>query len=177
MPSPHLDELLSIASSDAAFGCAVRLMKSHDQAEDLVQDVILRIIRFQDKFRPGSNPTAWVMTILRNCARNVFRGAQVRAKAEALMLGEQSVAEQLRWTDPSEAVSLCPEVIPEAAEALPAIYREVLDLVDVRGLEYKEAAAELGCPVGTVMSRLHRARRALQPELADIAEDYGIIAA
>ncbi len=155
------------------FGRALRMARSPQVAEDLVQDTIERAIRFEGHYQPGTNLRAWVYQILFSVF--VTRCRRQRRERNALeILGTDPCA----WTMPEGAApmyDLSPPVA-RALESIPKGFRDVVILVDLEEMAYKDAAARLGVPVGTVMSRLHRGRKLLAdavrggaPELAAAA--------
>lgn len=163
----HLDEL---------FGTAVRLTGSRSDAEDLVQEAVMRAWAFWDRFEPGTNARAWMHRILMNTFINGYR----RKKREREMLAEVGRAEHRRpwWRDEvrrtqKDGVS---DEVEAALASLPEDFRTVVLLVDYNELSYKEVAEVIGCPIGTVMSRLHRARRALKRRLRSYAAQEGYVA-
>lgn len=134
-------------------------------AEDLVQDTLIRAYRAIDRF-DGSHPRAWLLTILRNTHRNRLRtrlpvlfGSDEQQAGSFERAGTDASAEEIVINAQFEAV------VAGALAALPAIHRVVVQLVDVDGLTYTEAAEALGIPRGTVMSRLHRARARIRTRL------------
>jgi RNA polymerase sigma-70 factor (ECF subfamily) len=143
---------------------AVSLTRHHADAEDLVQDTLLKAYRAADRF-DGAYPRAWLLTILRNTHRNRLRTRLPALLREGengdLLEGAVRSAEDLVVDAQFEAV------VVEALQALPTIHRVIVQLVDVDGLSYAEAADALGVPRGTVMSRLHRARARIRTRLAD----------
>jgi RNA polymerase sigma-70 factor (ECF subfamily) len=168
----------AIGHLDTVYRSALRLTRDPAQAEDLVQDTYVRALRYQHSYQPGTNMKAWLFAIMRNLFWDRFKGA----RREELSLdgdGEVSLYDTLR--DPSarpEAEVLdriAADEVVHAVEALPELHREVVLLVDVEGFSYKDAADVLGVPIGTVMSRLHRARRQLQKSLYDYAQESGIV--
>jgi RNA polymerase sigma-70 factor (ECF subfamily) len=160
--SPFAAELAALAPD--LFGRALRLGRSPAVAEDLVQDTLERAMRFQGQFLPGTNLRAWVSQIL----FSVFVTRCRRARRERNALAWLST-DPNAWTRP-EAVgpmaSLSPAV-RRALDTLPEGFRAVVILVDLDEQPYKQAAAVLGIPVGTVMSRLFRARRMLAEALGE----------
>lgn len=155
---PEVDVLLRVALS---------LTDQPSDAEDLVQDTLLRAWRSIDSF-DGRHPRAWLLTILRNA--NINRH---RRRRPVLLDDPDATFEQLAGTD-AGAVSAEDVVmdrrfdaaVEAAVVALPAKFREVLMLVDVRGLTYAAVSDVLDIPEGTVMSRLHRARKRVRESLA-----------
>jgi len=140
------------------FGRALRMARSPEVAQDLVQDTVERAIRFEDNYQPGTNLRAWVYQILFSVF--VTRCRRCRRERNALdVLSRDPCA----WTKP-ESTHEMPYLSPPVARALASIpegFRDVVILVDIEEMSYKAAARRLGVPVGTVMSRLHRGRRAL----------------
>lgn len=145
------------------FGTAYSLTRSSSDAEDLVQDTLLRAFGAIDRF-DGAYPKAWLLTILRNTNIN-------RAQKKTPFLFDDpddptgDVADEVT---PEDIIvePMFDAAVQQALDDLPASFRSVVDLVDVNGLSYAEAADALGIPVGTVMSRLHRARRRIRQRLA-----------
>jgi RNA polymerase sigma-70 factor (ECF subfamily) len=157
---PELEVLLRVARSLTA--------RSAD-AEDLVQDTLLRAYRSIDGF-DGQHPRAWLFTILRNTHIN-----RNRRRRPVLLDDQDAALERLAGTartptgEGPEGVVVGGEfdaVVAEALNRLPERYRQVVALVDIEGLNYAEAAEALAVPVGTVMSRLHRARSRMRQRLA-----------
>jgi RNA polymerase sigma-70 factor (ECF subfamily) len=141
------------------FGRALRMTRSRELAEDLVQDTVERAIRFQDQYKHDTNLRAWVHQIL----FSVFVTRCRRARLERKALGVLST-DPCAWTSADlgspEMQQLSPPV-QRALDLLPAGFRHAVVLVDIEEMSYKAAAEQLRVPVGTVMSRLHRGRRAL----------------
>jgi RNA polymerase sigma-70 factor, ECF subfamily len=147
---------------------ALRLARNDAVALDLIQDTYERALRFEYQYVPNSNLRAWLQTILLSVF--VTRCRRLRREQRALAsLG----ADPCAWTLP-EARSPMQGLSPSAAKALgalPAPFREVVELVDIRDMSYRDAAEVIGVPLGTVMSRLHRGRRLLAATLRDPAGD------
>lgn len=131
-------------------------------AEDLVQDTVVRAFRASARF-DGANPRAWLLTILRNTNRNRHRGRSVE------LFGDPSDAERMIGDQRSAEESVVGDVfapaVQQAFRELPPDLRILLHLVDIEGMTYAEAAAALEIPIGTVMSRLHRARTRIRHRL------------
>jgi len=154
---PELDVLYRVAYS---------ITRNKADSEDLVQDTLMRAYRAVDRF-DGRYPRAWLLTIMRNAQVN-----RVRRKRPELMRDPDEtmarVADESAEAADAETQLLDQEFeapIEAALNALPAKFRAVVDLVDLNQLSYQEAADALGIPVGTVMSRLHRARRNIRQHL------------
>jgi RNA polymerase sigma-70 factor (ECF subfamily) len=162
---PHLQAL---------YGVALRMTKSSSDAEDLVQDTILRAYRFWDGFESGTNCRAWVLRILTNLFRNRYRERE--REQEILGEAETSTANLGRFQGaaPRDAESalfghMLSRDVEKALDALPPEFRLPVILADLEDLSYKEIADIMECPAGTVMSRLYRGRRMLQKLLGDYA--------
>jgi RNA polymerase sigma-70 factor (ECF subfamily) len=171
---PHLDALYSMA---------LRLTRSPVDAEDLTQDTLVRAYRFYDRFEAGTNFKAWLFRIQMNAFVNRYRRAtrerQVFDGPMAAPVGDgvMSRASMRGLTDPvgDAQRQLIAREINRAFEALSDEARAMVLLADVEELSYKEIADIAGCPIGTVMSRLHRARQQLQGLLRTQAVQLGII--
>jgi RNA polymerase sigma-70 factor (ECF subfamily) len=170
---------------DKAYGVAVTMTRHRTDAEDLVQEAALRAYRAFDSFERGTNFKAWFYRILINCTYGRHR-AMKRAPASVdlddaseLYLYRQTRAVGLhdRNNDPASLVleRLSAEKITEAIGQLPEEYAVVASLYFLEDYAYQEIADAIGCPVGTVRSRLHRGRRMLQRLLWATAREEGII--
>ncbi|MDX1659692.1 MAG: sigma-70 family RNA polymerase sigma factor [Nitriliruptorales bacterium] len=152
---------------DVLYGVAMRLTRNPHDAEDLVQETIYRAYRALDRF-DGRYPRAWLLTILRNTNIN-----RIRKKKPDLLYDEERTFGSLAAAGadgregPAEtALERIPDdEVVEAVKALSDDHRAVVALVDIDGLTYREAAEVLDVPIGTVMSRLHRARKKLRSRL------------
>lgn len=169
-------EATVLTHQDELFGTAVRLTGSRSDADDLVQEAVMRAWAFWDRFETGTNARAWMHRILMNTFINGYR----RKKRERDMLAEVRVQETRRpwWQHETrrarqDGVS---DEVQAALASLPAEFRSVVILVDYDELTYQEVADTLQCPIGTVMSRLHRGRRILKRRLRNYAEQEGYIA-
>jgi RNA polymerase sigma-70 factor (ECF subfamily) len=175
-------ELLS--HLDALYGVSYRMTKSSAEAEDLVQDTIVKAMRARHQFQQGTNLKAWLLRILTNTFINRYRrGGMERdlldgPSAESLSDGWVGASSLRAMRDP-ETQALKPLVeaeVQRALDALPDDFRIAVVLSDIEELSYKEIAEAMGCPIGTVMSRLHRGRKLLQKTLHDHAVAMGIVA-
>jgi RNA polymerase sigma-70 factor (ECF subfamily) len=164
----------------------VRLTRNPQEAEDLVQDTLLRAYRFFDRYQPGSNFKAWLFKILKNSFINRYRKAQREANTVDFGAIEDGLerlvevnfrADRSGWSDPEQLFmkGVVDSEIQSALEHLPPEYRMVLILAVIEEMSYKEIAAVLECPIGTVMSRLHRARRLMQTRLLGYARRRGLV--
>jgi RNA polymerase sigma-70 factor (ECF subfamily) len=155
---PELDVMLRVAHS---------LTRNHADAEDLVQDTLLRAYQAIERF-DGRYPRAWLLTILRNTHinRNRRRRPELLRDPDTQLERLSQSPEAEEATRPDRFVDLEFDADLDAALAtLSEPFAAVVELVDIDGLAYAEAAEALGIPVGTVMSRLHRARRKIRGEL------------
>lgn len=157
-----LRELL--ASRPALCAFARRLARQEPDAEDLVQETILRALAARDRFAPGTNLKSWLFTIMRNCFNTRWR----RSLRESLP-GSEAIEAGASTPSTQAARLWAQEALHRLIHDLSPAHREILILVPLRGLGYEEAAAACGCSVGTVKSRLSRARAALAA-LADGTE-------
>lgn len=147
---------------------AVSLTGRHHLADDLVQDTIVKAWAKQDHFEPGTNMKAWLFTIL----RNEFY-SQMRKRGREVADTDGVFTSQLA-THPQQYGSLDLQDFRKALEQLPADQREAIILVGASGFAYEEAAEICGCAVGTIKSRINRARNKLQEILGVTGEaDYG----
>lgn len=177
---------LLVAVLPAAFGYALRLTRNRADAEDLVQEASLRAFRASDSFEPGTNFKAWFFRILIRCFWARHRQQQRRPAlveiedAPVLYLFQRSAEAGLNWDGDDPAAGLIDrlgtERVAQAIAQLPEEFEEVCALYFMEDFTYQEIAEVIGCPVGTVRSRLHRGRKLLQKSLWQVAQDAGIIA-
>lgn len=172
-------EGVALVHLDLLYRAALRLTHNRAEAEDLVQETWLRALRHFDQFDPGSNCRAWLLTILRNAflnrlrreGREILESDMAATEAGAARLEEASVARSSPEEDFFQT-ALHGDV-DRALKTLPLPFRLVVTLADLEGLTYKEVAQVLDCPIGTVMSRLSRARQLLRKELVTLACEHG----
>jgi len=152
---------------EVLYRTAWSLTRSHSDAQDLVQDTLLRAYRSIDRF-DGRYPRAWLLTIMRNANINRVRKKKPDLLNDPDMTFERS-SEFADHDDPEHTVvsPVLDAAIQDAFEKLSDDFRQVVELVDLDGLSYQEAANVLGIPVGTVMSRLHRARNRIRSHLEE----------
>lgn len=172
-------EGVALVHLDLLYRAALRLTHNRAEAEDLVQETWLRAIRHFDQFDPDSNCRAWLLTILRNAFLNRLRreGREILESdvaadgSGATRLEEASVAH----SSPEENFlqTVLHGDVDRALKTLPLPFRLVVTLADLEGLTYKEIAQVLDCPIGTVMSRLSRARQLMRKELVTLAREHG----
>jgi RNA polymerase sigma-70 factor (ECF subfamily) len=177
-------EAVALPFLKALYGTALRLAGDPDDAADVVQESLLRAYRTFDNFRTGTNCKAWLFTILYSVHINRSHKAR-RERGNVSVDDLEGRFERYLATPASAEAELGtveawgtrwqPEV-ENALRLLPETFRAPVLLVDVEGLSYDEAAGALGCPVGTVRSRLYRARRLLFAALHDFARETGRLA-
>jgi len=158
---PHLNDI---------FRTATRLLGERARAEDIAQEVYLQAWKSFHRFETGTNCRAWLFKILFHCVnhhrRKWFRFPLLKETEEFL--------ETNLTSSPPIPDKLTDEDILAALDRIPADFRSVVLLVDVEEFSYKEASDILTVPIGTVMSRLSRGRKALREQLTDVARSYGI---
>jgi RNA polymerase sigma-70 factor, ECF subfamily len=148
-----IDGIMASLSSLRAY--AISLSKNRESAEDLVQDTVLRAISKQEKFEEGTNLQAWLFTILRNS----FLSARRKSQREVEDTDGSLAAELIAIPDQEDKIVFQD---PEAALAkLPQDQREAILLIGMEGMSYEDTAAAVGCAVGTIKSRVNRARTRL----------------
>lgn len=169
----------ALAHLDTLFGLALRLTGGDEaRSEDLVQEAILRAWKSWDSYREGTNCRAWLMTILRNEFISSFRRSKRRpARVEFAEVEERSVFMDVGEEDPEGEFfeRIVDDAVTEAIQALPDEFRIPLILSDLEGFGYQEIAEMVDIPVGTVKSRLFRARRRLQRQLYGYAREMGYV--
>jgi RNA polymerase sigma-70 factor, ECF subfamily len=166
------EEALDLA--DQVYRVARGLVNSKEEAEDLVQETYARAFRSWRSFTPGTNLRAWLLRILTNL--NIDRRRRVQRSPDMQSLEERDyyLYDRLEATSGDKGEErvierLSQDNIVDALAEVPHDFRDVVVLVDIGDFSYADAAQILDIPVGTVMSRLHRGRRILKKELADLA--------
>jgi RNA polymerase sigma-70 factor (ECF subfamily) len=171
--SPDPDEFNAqvLAFVDPLFATAMRLARNRADAEDLVQDTLVKAFRFSDRFTPDTNLKAWLYTILHNTWRNRRRDAS----RDTVEVDSERVDEAATQPDGPAALDTPERILlrdtldadlQAALDALPEAFREAVWLRDVEEFTYAEIAEMLGVPIGTVMSRISRGRRQLFERLS-----------
>lgn len=169
---------------DSLYAGALRMTRNPADAEDLVQETMLRAYRAFSRFEAGTNLKAWLFRILTNAYINTYRKKQREPqKVSQDEVQDWDLYRELKDHDPEigrtpEDIVLAGLVdsdIIEAIDDLPEQFRMAVVLSDVEGFSYAEMAEIMDVPLGTVMSRLHRGRKALQKRLWDVARDRGIV--
>jgi RNA polymerase sigma-70 factor (ECF subfamily) len=177
-------EALVVPHLDGLYAASLRLTKNPRDAEDLVQDSVLRAFRFFDKFERGTNIKAWLYKIVTNTFINRYR----RVTKERSIVDDErdSVQDRLVSRDAAAQAEnpegayfdrLLSDDVLRALDAVPVDFRMTVILADLQDFSYKEIADILDVPVGTVMSRLFRGRRLLQGRLAEYATASGVLQA
>ena len=158
-------EAVVLPHVDAAYGLARYLLRNDADADDVVQEAMLRALRYFGGFRGQSGGKAWVLTIVRNTAATWRR--RWRRDASATEFDETIHSEGVEAEHPAAELARADsrETLAQALEGLPRELREVIVLREIEGLSYKEIGDVVDVPVGTVMSRLFRARKRLQAAL------------
>ncbi len=164
---------------DALFGLALRLTGGDEpRAQDLVQDAVLKAFRSWDRFEAGTNCRAWLMTILRNTFINEFRKTKARpVPVEYDLVADRPSSPDLFAAYPSGQMydRMVDSDIVRAIQDLPEDFRIPIILSDLQGLSYQEVADLMEIPVGTVKSRLFRARKRLQVALYEYGVKMGYV--
>jgi RNA polymerase sigma-70 factor, ECF subfamily len=176
---------LAMPYMSALYSAALRMTRNPSDAEDLVQETYLRAYRGFGGFQDGTNLKAWLYKILTNTFINTYRAKKRRPEQVDLddtedfflyrRLGGLEAVEAQRSPE-SEVLDAIPDaLVKEALEALPEQFRMAVLLADVEGFSYKEIAEIMDVPIGTVMSRLHRGRKALQKQLWEFGRERGLL--
>jgi RNA polymerase sigma-70 factor, ECF subfamily len=179
---PEAFEAIALEHFDALYNTAMRLTHNPSAAQDLVQETYLKAYRFFHRFEPGTNIKAWLFTILRNTYINTYRKIirqqrQVDFEQVSPFLADPAAPSEWQERDSVEEMLryVVQDDVKRALDDLPEEYRLVVLLADLEDFSYKEIADIVGCPVGTVMSRLFRGRRLLRKSLEDFAKKSGYI--
>ncbi len=175
-------EELVVPHKESLRNFALKLTKNEDDAQDLVQETLLKAFRFLDKFEKGTNARAWLFMILKNTFINMYR----KTSKEPLKIDYDGVqnfydsikSDEVKFEHTSEDPysRLLDDDLTQAIAGLQEDYRTVVILSDIEGYTYEEMAEFIDKPVGTVRSRLHRARKMLYTKLFDYAVDKGYVA-
>jgi len=176
-----------IAQLDSLYRTALRMTSNRQEAEDLVQETMLKAFRFAHTYQSGTNLRAWLFRILNTSAINRYRKNAAHPTPTPLPDGEEFYlynqirdlsGQELSAGAEEEVLSkYLDEDVFKALNDLPPNFRMAVILADIEGLSYKEIAEALQIPIGTVMSRISRARRQLQHSLWQYAKDRGYVKA
>jgi RNA polymerase sigma-70 factor (ECF subfamily) len=174
-----------LAQLDSLYRTALRLTRNPQEAEDLVQETMLKAFRFADSYQRGTNLRAWLFRILNTSAINRFRKQATHPVTTSLPEGEDFylynrirdiTGQELSAAAEDEVLNqYLDEDVYRALNNLPLNFRMPVILADIEGLSYKEIAEALQIPIGTVMSRISRARRQLQQSLWEYAKERGYV--
>jgi RNA polymerase sigma-70 factor (ECF subfamily) len=174
-----------IAQLDSLYRTALRLTRNQQEAEDLVQETMLKAFRFSKSYQPGTNLRAWLFRILNTSAINRYRKQATHPTPATLPDGEEFYlynrirdlnGQELTTAAEDEVLSkYLDEDVYKALNDLPINFRMPVILADIEGMSYKEIAEALQIPIGTVMSRISRARRQLQQSLWNYAQERGYV--
>ena len=171
-------ELEALPHLDAVYRLALRLAGQESQADDLTQETMLKAYRSWHQYKKGTNVRAWLLTILRHTFINEYRKSKRTGPTVDINEIEGfSVFHDLQETDPEGHFfsKIVDDEVIRAIDSLPEEFRETLVLSDMEQLTYTEIAEVTGVPIGTVKSRLFRARQALQQVLYNYALEMGYI--
>lgn len=174
-----------LAQLDSLYRTALRLTRNQQEAEDLVQETMLKAFRFANTYQRGTNLRAWLFRILNTSAINRYRKQATHPATTPLPEGEEFYlynrirdinGQELSTGAEDEVLSqYLDEDVYQALNDLPLNFRMPIILADIEGLSYKEIAQALNIPIGTVMSRISRARRHLQRSLWNYAKNRGYV--
>ncbi|MCH6575311.1 MAG: sigma-70 family RNA polymerase sigma factor [Bacteroidetes bacterium] len=175
-------QALAFEHVDSLYNTALRMTKNDLDAEDLLQDVYLRAFRFFHRFEKGTNFKAWIFKILTNTYINQYRkkiNKPYHVDLEKIKYNyddkESTVQTSAQESERLDYETLFDDEIKNALQQIPDEFRVVVLLADVESFSYKEVAKIIGCPIGTVMSRLSRGRKQLQNYLREYARKGGFI--
>ncbi|HEU5003303.1 MAG TPA: sigma-70 family RNA polymerase sigma factor [Actinomycetota bacterium] len=183
-PAVHRFEDEALAFADALYGTALRMTRNAADAEDLVQETFLRAFRAWDRFEPGTNLKAWLFKIMTNLFISSYRARRREPvtistdDTEEFDLYRNLVDADGQVGRSAESIvidRLVDDDVKGALSNLSENFRIPVLLADVEGFSYREIADMMGVPIGTVMSRLHRGRKALQKALWDKAVETGLV--
>lgn len=165
------------------YAVALRLTRNATDAQDLTQNAVVKALRFHDHFADGTYIKAWLLTILRNTFINEYRSKARRLDsveltgteaAPVIAPGAAAVSPDAHETK-ANLIDLLDDEVKAALEALPEDFRVAVVMADLEDRSYKEIADAIGCPLGTVMSRLFRGRKLLRDRLQDYARAHRLL--
>ena len=169
-------EDVAIQYMSSLYSVALRMTRNESDAQDLVQDSYLRAYQFFDQFEKGTDVRAWLFKILKNIYINK-RHKESRMPQMVDIYNVESFEIPKARVSPENEIfdQLLDDDITSALESLPVEFRLAVTLSDLEGFSYREIAEILGCPIGTVMSRLHRGRKILRESLYEYAKKRGYV--
>ncbi len=157
---------------DMLHAVALRLTRNSADAEDLTQNTLVKALRFHEKFKEGTYIKAWLLTILRNTFINEYR-KRSRTPLSVELTGAEAAEPTAPHTGDQDRLHNMMELLDDevrlAVEELPEDFRNAVIMADLEEKSYKEIADFMGCPIGTVMSRLYRGRKILREKLSGYA--------
>jgi RNA polymerase sigma-70 factor, ECF subfamily len=180
--SKEFEELI-LSHMDMLYAVALRHTRNVADAQDLTQNTVVKALRFHNKFEKGTYIKAWLLTILRNTFINEYR-RKVRRPSFVELSGLEPAADTSPDPDigyepaeinSSELMELLDDEVKEAIESLPDDFRNAVIMADLEDMSYKEIAAAMKCPLGTVMSRLYRGRKLLREKLGAYARERRLV--
>lgn len=176
----EFDELV-VPVSDALHNFALKMTGSPDDADDLVQETLLKAYRFFDKFERGTNIKAWLFSIMKNSFINEYR----KVSKQPTKVDYDDISnfyENIKSTEVEfnhivgdSFSDVLDDDITVAISSLPTDFQTIIILSDIEGYNYEEIAEFMSCPIGTVRSRLHRARKMMYSKLHNYASNKGFI--
>lgn len=172
---------LVLPYQDALYNFALKMTKDEDDAKDLLQETLLKAYRFFDKFEKGTNIKAWLFMILKNTFINMYRKSTrtpIQVDYEDVQNFYENIqADDVKTTHYEEDAfaKTMDDEVTNAISSLQEDYRTVIILSDIEGYSYEEIAEFIDTPVGTVRSRLHRARKMLYSKLYNYAKNNGYV--
>lgn len=166
------------------YAVALRLTRNATDAQDLTQNTVVKALRFHNRFKDGTYIKAWLLTILRNTFINEYRRRVRRpyfveltgAEAAASNAPDPEIAYEPAEENASDLLELLDDEVKDAVESLPEDFRLAVIMADLEDKSYKEIAEAMGCPLGTVMSRLYRGRKLLRQRLYEYARERRLVA-
>lgn len=170
-------EELTMPHLDALYNTALRLTHSESEAEDLIQETFLKAFRFFHRFERGTHIKAWLFKIMTNTFINQYRKQQRDREVIEDWDWEHIMQSDSNFRDNEKAIldRFVSDQVMDSLQQIPVDFRTVVLLADLEDFSYKEIAEIVGCPIGTVMSRLYRGRRLLRKLLREYALEHGYI--
>lgn len=170
-------EELTLPHLDALYNTALRLTHSESEAEDLIQETFLKAFRFFHRFERGTHIKAWLFKIMTNTFINSYRKQQRDREVYEDWDWDHLMGADTQFGDSEQGIldRFVSDQVLESLQQIPVDFRTVVLLADLEDFSYKEIAEIVGCPIGTVMSRLYRGRRLLRKLLAEYAVKHGYI--
>ena len=171
----------AVPHMDALFNFALRMTGDSDEANDLIQETYMRAFRFWEKFEKGTNCKAWLYRILKNTYINSYR-RDTKGPEKVDYEDVENFYENVKPSHTEDSHlereifdNLLDDEVSRAIDSLPEEFRTVIILSDIEGFTYEEIADFIDCPVGTVRSRLHRARKMMFTKLYKYAAKKGYL--